>query len=744
MVRTRPNIEGENRRALLAAIIESASDAIQSGTLDSICTSWNTASERMYGYSAKEMIGQSFSCLNAPENINEELENQRKIRNGQTIEPYETFRIRKDGSIIPISLTISPIYDESGTVIGSSGIARNITQDKHLIRTMASLVESSYDAIVGREIDGKIISWNPAAERIFGYLAQEVIGQTVSPIVAPEFIHEDIENQRKIRDGIRIEPYETVRTRKDGSTVSISLTISPIYNEIGAIIGSSGIACDITLEKLAAQNARNLASIVESSNDAITSRLLDGTYTSWNAAAERMFGFSAKEILGQPFSPLIPSEKTFETAENLSKIRNGIEIDPYETVRIRKDGRHIPILLTISPIFDGNNVVIGSSASVRDITEQKEQMRQLVTATEQRNEFVAMVAHDIRSPATSISGFSHLLIDRWGSINDLKKLDHLKVIARKAEQLANFVEDVLHVSRIEAGEFNLELGEFDICELVQEALLEIAGPDAGQRFHFIAAQEIPLVFGDKERQLEVLMNLLTNAAKFSPETEQITIKLASKKDWLEVSVIDHGIGVLKADQHKLFQKFARLHQPGLQKVPGTGLGLFICKNLVEAQGGRIWYENVPNQGSTFTYTIPISGVSTPITGISAKTVAPFRVLVVEDDPDMGQLIQAALSTDPRLEYIGQAAKADEAVALALKLSPALVILDHQIDGDIHGLQAAPMIKSISPESRIILFTSQEIAVEAGREPAIDLFLSKSEINKLAAAAQQVLGLSPLV
>ncbi len=362
----------------------------------------------------------------------------------------------------------------------------------------------------------------------------------------------------------------------------------------------------ITQEKQASQNARNMALIIESSNDAITSGSLEGICTSWNSAAEHMYGYLAEEMIGQPFLCLLPSENTNEDTDNWSKIRGGYKIEPYETLRVRKDGSTIPITLTVSPIYDESGVVIGASAIARDVTGEKQMIRQLQEANELRNEFVAIVAHDILSPATSISGYANLLLDRWGSIDDEKKMDNLKVIVRNTEHLANFVEDVLQVARIEAGEFSLDIHEFDIHELAKRAILELTSLEGHPRIQLDAPDDLPLGLGDKNRQWQVIMNLLSNAVKFSPAEEPITLRLSPSAGSVEVAVIDRGIGIAKEDQSKLFQKFGRVPQLGGKKVPGNGLGLYICKNLVEAQGGRIWCESAPGQGSTFTYTIPVS------------------------------------------------------------------------------------------------------------------------------------------
>ncbi len=613
VVATIRDITGEREAAQnarkLASIVESSHDAITSTSLDGVIISWNPAAERMYGYLAEEIIGQSILLVSSPENTNEVAGILSKIREGYKVEPYETLQIRKDGSTFPISLTLSPIYDESGAVIGESGIARDITKEKEAAqnaRNMALIIESSNDAITSSGLEGIFTSWNPAAERMYGYLAEEMIGQSFSRLTAPENTHEDADNWSKIRDGYTVEPYETLRIRKDGSTIPISLTVSPIYDESGAVTGASAIARDITGEKEASRYARKMASLIESSNDSITSVNLEGFITSWNPAAELIYGYTAEEIIGQPASLLIPPENINELANNQSNIRGGNKIEPYETIRIRKDGSTFPLLLTLSPIYDESGAPIGTSGIARDITADKQIIRQLEEINVLRNEFVAIVAHDLRAPMASISGFAHLLVDEWNITDDGKKIEYLRIIARNTDTFAEFVEDVLQVARIEAGEFTYDIASFDIRALAQRALDEAIGSSKDQRLELITPDSLPLVLGDEERQWQVLTNLLSNALKFSPVQKPIVIELSSIEGFVQVAVIDRGIGIAEEDIAKLFRKSGRLLKSGNPIVPGNGLGLFICKTLVEAQGGRIWCESAVGEGSTFFFTIPVA------------------------------------------------------------------------------------------------------------------------------------------
>ncbi len=363
---------------LLASIVNSSDDAIDSKTLDGIITSWNPAAEQMYGYSAEEILGKNISMLSHPDRPEEMDEILEKIRNGERVEHYETVRVRKDGRRISISLSVSPILDNDGNVVGVSSIARDITQ--RASNLLASLVNSSDDAIDSKTLDGIITSWNPAAEQMYGYSADDIIGKNISMLSHPDRPEEMDEILQKIRSGERVEHYETVRVRKDGRRISISLSVSPILDTTGKVVGVSSIARDITERRGATTTL--LASIVNSSDDAIDSKTLDGIITSWNPAAEHMYGYTLDEILGRNISILSHPDRPEEMDEILEKIRGGGRVEHYETVRVRKDGKTISISLTVSPILDDSGKIVGVSSISRDITERKRADEQLRAASQ--------------------------------------------------------------------------------------------------------------------------------------------------------------------------------------------------------------------------------------------------------------------------------------------------------------------------------------------------------------------------
>ena len=242
--------------------------------------------------------------------------------------------------------------------------------DVSLRALLAAIIDSSDDAIVSKTLDGIITSWNRAAERLFGYTAAEAIGQPVLLIIPPDRHAEEEDVLSRLRRGEKIDHFQTVRRTKDGRLIPVSLTVSPIRDATGRIIGASKVARDTSESQQHDRLRARMAAIVDSSDDAIISKTLDGVITSWNRAAERLFGYSAEEAIGQNILLIIPADRRSEEVDVLAKLRRGEKIDHFETVRRTKDGRQIPISLTVSPVRDANGTLIGASKVARDISER--------------------------------------------------------------------------------------------------------------------------------------------------------------------------------------------------------------------------------------------------------------------------------------------------------------------------------------------------------------------------------------
>jgi PAS domain S-box-containing protein len=257
--------------------------------------------------------------------------------------------------------------------MGASNDSRRTDEDiRSTVRQeLAAIVESSDDAIVSKTLDGIITSWNRGAERIFGYTPAEAVGQRISLIIPDDRLAEEEDVLARLRRGERIDHFETIRRTKDGREIPFSVTVSPIRDAQGTIIGASKVGRDLS-ERHRAEELRNwLAAIVDCSDDAILSKTLDGTITSWNRGAERIFGYTAAEAVGQHITLIIPEEGRAEENEVLARLRRGQRVDHFETVRCARDGRLVPVSMTVSPVSDGLGRMIGASNVARDITERK-------------------------------------------------------------------------------------------------------------------------------------------------------------------------------------------------------------------------------------------------------------------------------------------------------------------------------------------------------------------------------------
>jgi PAS domain S-box-containing protein len=343
---------------------------------------------------------------------------------------------------------------------------------------LAAIVDSADDAIISKDLDGIIQSWNAGAERLFGYTADETIGRSVTMLMPPDRVNEEPGILARIARGERVEHYETVRRRKDGTLVEVSLSVSPIRDLRKRVIGASKIVRDISERRLAEETAAYLAAIVSSSTDAIVGKTLDGIVRSWNVAAERLFGYRADEAIGRAITPIIPPERLHEEDDALRRIRRGERVEHYETVRVRNDGTEVEVSLTISPVRNAAGVIIGASEVARDITERRqyEKERELLLAREQearaeaeavnraKDDFLATLSHELRTPLNAILGWGHVLNRGRTDAQIVERA--LDTIMRSARQQAQLVEDLLDLSSIVSGRLRLNPRPVDLVAVL--------------------------------------------------------------------------------------------------------------------------------------------------------------------------------------------------------------------------------------------------------------------------------------
>jgi PAS domain S-box-containing protein len=296
------------------------------------------------------------------------------LKEKRSIRGVEAILERPDGTRINFSPLPTPLFDDAGRLTGAINMLVDVTDQRHhteLANRLAAIVSSSDDAIISKTLDGRITSWNAGAERIFGYTQDEIIGRPITTLIPDELLFEEKDIIAQLSRGQRIEHFETTRRTKDGKLIDISLTVSPVHDAEGKVIGASKVARDITERRRQELDIARVAAIVASSDDAIISKTLQGFVTSWNAGAERIFGYTADEILGRHITTIIPPELHQEEDRIIAQLARGERIEHYETQRIAKDGRRVDISLTVSPIRDAQGRVIGASKVARDVSERK-------------------------------------------------------------------------------------------------------------------------------------------------------------------------------------------------------------------------------------------------------------------------------------------------------------------------------------------------------------------------------------
>jgi PAS domain S-box-containing protein len=600
-----------NEIARLTAIIESSDDAIITKKLDGTIISWNEAAQKIFGYTASEAINNNSSIIVPTELYEEEEGIISKVKNGESIKHYETIRKTKDGNKISVALTVSPIKDANGDVIAISKIARDISMQKladEKQAMLASIVNSSDDAIISKTLEGIITSWNPAAHKMFGYTEDEAIGRHISIIIPPERLHEERMIIENIRNGIKVEHFPTLRVAKNKKKVYISLTVSPIKDKAGNIIGTSKIARDISDQKAAEEKQATLAAIVSSSEDAIISKTLFGIITSWNQAASKMFGYTEAEVTGKHISIIIPPDRMDEESMIIEHIRNGEKINHFETVRVAKDGKKLNISLTVSPVRNKEGKIIGASKIARDITEKIEADKQRLLYTEKlkqlneyKDEFMAMTSHELKTPLTIIKANLDILLLK---MQEDDNTPFVEKTLKHVDKLDKLINDLLDISKIQSGKLELKFADFDMNILLKEIIrsIQLTTP-----IPIILKESSSKVFayGDTNRIGMVINNLLANAIKYAPGSSDIVVDAFKSGDAVIVSVRDKGIGIPREDLTNIFSRFYRVS--GLNSTfSGSGIGLYISSEIIKRHGGKIWAESELNKGSTFYFSIPAS------------------------------------------------------------------------------------------------------------------------------------------
>lgn len=474
---------------------------------------------------------------------------------------------------------------------------------------LAAIIDSSDDAIISKDLNGAITSWNAAATRLFGYTPEEIIGQSILTLIPPGLQQQESEVLQKLAAGQRIEHYETIRVCKDGSYRDISLTISPIRDASGKLVGASKIARDISGRKRLDETRFRLAAIVDSSDDAIISKDLNGTISSWNAAATRLFGWPEHEIVGRPVLTLIPPELHHEEPEILRKLRAGERIEHYETQRLHKNGAILDVSITVSPVRGPNGQVIGASKIVRDISERR-RIHQVLMESEKlavAGRMAATIAHEINNPLEAATNLAYLLsTDR--TLNPMAQ-KYAELLLECISRASLISKQTLAFYRETGKPAQINLGAMldSVIELNRGRLLN---KNINVQRDYEAVEP---VFGYAGEIRQVLANLLLNAIDAVPVRGTIYARISkdpSHEGRVRFSLADNGAGIAPAIRTRLFNPFFTT-----KGTLGNGLGLWVSRGIVEKHGGKIALRSCTRpgrSGTVFSILLPRHKVENPL------------------------------------------------------------------------------------------------------------------------------------
>ena len=428
-------------------------------------------------------------------------------------------------------------------------------------------------------------------------------------------------------------------------------------------------------QRRAVETARaQLAAIVDSSEDAIVSKNLDGVVTSWNAGAERLFGFSAEEMIGQSITQIIPPDRQEEERGILRRLRAGEHVDHFDTIRMTKDGRLIAVSVTISPMSDAAGTIIGASKIARDITQRKQIEADLLTARDAaesanraKDEFLAALSHELRTPLTPVLMLAGEM-ERSADLPEPVRHD-FAMIRKNVELEARIIDDLLDLTRITHGKLALRFETVDVRPLIEHALAILRSDREAKNItialDLAASHEVS---GDGVRLQQVFWNVLKNAIKFTPPGGQITIRSWNEGGRLRVATTDTGLGITAEEMPRIFTAFMQGREASSARFGGLGLGLSITALLVQEHGGKIWAESAGrDQGATFHLELPLAAAASPKARALPAEAAPvgksLRILLVEDHEDTrGVLLRLMTRWGHKVTGVASLAQARETLA----------------------------------------------------------------------------------
>lgn len=714
--RRRAEEELRKQSEWLRVTLASIGDAVISTDAEGRVTFMNGVAESLTGWPQAEALNRPlsevFHIIN--EETRQSVDNpvEKVLREGKVVGlANHTVLIAKDGTERPIDDSAAPIRDDEGQIVGVVLVFHDITERRKAERVkayLAAIVASSDDAIVSKNLQGIITSWNKGAEKVFGYTAEEAVGQSITMLIPTQYLDEEPIILDKIRRGQSVDHYETVRRRKDGALIDISLTVSPIRDEAGNIIGASKIARDITERQRIQEDLRKSEERYRSLTGILTSVVwttdAEGAFVAPQSEWEAFTGQSWEEHQGWGrISALHADDQERMRTQWKSAIESRSTYELQCRIWHISSSKYHYCIAHAVPLFDADGSIREWVGNTLDIDEQKEAEaeRERLLASERtaretaesasraKDEFLATVSHELRTPLNAILGWARLLSS--ASLDNEVAARSLKAIEQNATAQAQLIEDLLDVSRIISGKFRLKAQPLEV-EPVIEAAINSVRPTAeakGIRLQVVLDPDSGPVSGDAGRLQQVVWNLLSNAIKFTPKGGCVQVRLMRINSHIEIEVSDTGQGIEPEFLPYVFDRFRQADGSTTRSYGGLGLGLSIVRHIVELHGGDVAVDSPgKDQGATFTIKLPLivtqkkAGGERVHPAISSEVALHFqpstalegvRVLIVDDDPESLILLSTVLTQSGA--YIKTAGSAEEGFEWVKEWRPDVIVSD---------------------------------------------------------------------
>ncbi len=663
----------EDSESRLNAVVNSVADGIVTLDQFGLIAAINPAAVRIFGYQPEEVIGQNIKML-MPATYHHahdgHLKNFRDTGSTRIIgQDRSVTGRRKDGSLFAMELTVNEMWLHGQR--GFAGIIRDITErrenEKKLRESNAllqAMMSSTSSFMYVRDLQGRFLYVNKEYETVFGFAPGQLLGKTVEEVFPPKLARHNRDMDKAVlagEAGLRLED----ELRLDHGRQTFLVVRSPLLNEQGEVYGACGVGTNITQRKLAeeAMHAlnRELAettglqhAILDSANFSIIATDINGAIRLSNVGTQRMLGYAPEELIGKDISTTLHDASEIIARADLLGIELGCVIEPgfqalaararrgvadeQEWTYVRKDGSRLPVMLSITAVRGEQQQITGFLGVAYDASERKK-------AEHIKNEFISTVSHELRTPLTSIRGSLGLL--SGGVAGDISERARslLEIANNNCERLVRLINDILDVEKIKSGNMRFDIIRQPLLPLIGQAL--DAMQDYAAQYHVTFelqpdAEDVQVAV-DADRIVQVMINLLSNASKFSPAGGRVQIRLARLPGCVRLSVVDHGPGIAREFRERIFQKFAQADSSDTRQKGGTGLGLSISRAIVERHNGRIDFNSTPGAGAEFYFELPLANDLATPTGHG-------RVLICEDNPDVARLLslmlaQAGLGSD---------------------------------------------------------------------------------------------------